>query len=414
MLRWPVACKPAMPRSPIDCTTSEIYTSSMVKPRWRVARFFVCFFIAPSPYGLQLLAPLPVALPTVLLTRPVAVICMARALSPKPRSSHITKLPACVAAAPPASCCVAPRETKEIYVARAALPFKVTPLGSAPCTRSTSVATLLTAPSPSASTKTIQPCSQFPPETQPAPSLLLHSVMRLPRRIASLRATFKAVTKSLVWVIMRLFFTKSLKLGTAKVTRMVAMEIVTRSSTSMKPRESAARRSPHTQRNEKQKNKPQLSASRFRHFRKYLQQTRRNSGYTQRKKRKREPHRISGDIKQSKHPLRRVGLASSPFYCNKFFCVADKLVRARSQNVSATSGRKGCRSEPRSARQENRITASEQRRAGGLSGRRAEGHRRPVAASSRRARARGGRRRGGGRGRRGPRGTRRERGPRRA
>lgn len=70
---------------------------------------------------------------------------------------------------------------------------------------------------------------------QVVPLLLMHMVIRTPRLIDSLRATLRSVIMSLVCPAIRLFLINSVKLGTAMVARMAAIDIVTISSISVNP-----------------------------------------------------------------------------------------------------------------------------------------------------------------------------------
>lgn len=86
------------------------------------------------------------------------------------------------------------------------------------------------------STKTTQPCSQSPVEAHEVPVLLLHSVTREPRRMASDRAMFKALTSSLVLLVSWLAAMVPRKLGTARLVRMASTDRLTKSSIKVNPR----------------------------------------------------------------------------------------------------------------------------------------------------------------------------------
>lgn len=86
------------------------------------------------------------------------------------------------------------------------------------------------------STKAIQPCSQSPVLAHAVPVLLLHTVTRVPRRMASDRARFKALTSSLVLLVSWLEAISPWKLGTAMARRMAITDKVTNNSTKVNPR----------------------------------------------------------------------------------------------------------------------------------------------------------------------------------
>jgi hypothetical protein len=86
------------------------------------------------------------------------------------------------------------------------------------------------------STNTIQPWAQLPVVTHAVPFALLQTVMRLPRRMASLRASASALTKSLLVVVMRLAAINDWKLGTPTASRTPRTAMPTMSSIKVSPR----------------------------------------------------------------------------------------------------------------------------------------------------------------------------------
>lgn len=87
------------------------------------------------------------------------------------------------------------------------------------------------------STNTIQPCAQLPVVAQVAPSVLLQTVIRVPRRMASLLAKAMALTKSLLLVVTRLEAMLDWKLGTPIASKTPMTAIPTMSSIKVTPRD---------------------------------------------------------------------------------------------------------------------------------------------------------------------------------
>src|SRR5690606_1640931 len=82
----------------------------------------------------------------------------------------------------------------------------------------------------SVAVRTTQPVLQSVVPLQVAPLVLLHTVTVAARRVASLRARFSAVTRSLVWVVARLFWMMSMKPGTPNDSMIAATATVMSSS----------------------------------------------------------------------------------------------------------------------------------------------------------------------------------------
>lgn len=132
-----------------------------------------------------------------------------------------------------------PSAEKEMKFATAASPVMTMPAELA-CALDTTISPASTAASAAervVSTKTIHPCAQLPVVTHAAPSALLQTVIRVPRRMASLLAKAKALTKSLLLVVTRLEAMLDWKLGTPIANKTPMIAITTMSSIKVKPLE---------------------------------------------------------------------------------------------------------------------------------------------------------------------------------
>ncbi len=149
---------------------------------------------------------------------------------------HTLMRPSCGA---PAMFRAVPSAEKDMKFATAASPAMTMPVELA-CALETTISPVSTAASVVervVSTKTIHPCAQLPVVTQDAPSALLQTVIRVPRRIASLLAKAMALTKSLLLVVTRLEAMLDWKLGTPMASKTPMTAIPTMSSIKVTPRD---------------------------------------------------------------------------------------------------------------------------------------------------------------------------------
>jgi hypothetical protein len=149
--------------------------------------------------------------------------------------SQIRKVPVWT---PPVISLAVPSEEKETCCVKAVDPRTTVllVLGAVTAMTVSPVSTLAVVPVRVLSKKLIQPCSQFPVVAQAVPLALIHTVTRLPRRMASDRACESVPTRSLVVLLRRLDAMVERKLGMPTANKMAPMDMATKSSTKVKPR----------------------------------------------------------------------------------------------------------------------------------------------------------------------------------